>query len=579
MSALPRQRIRLGDLLVQKRLISEAQLQTALAEQKNSGRKLGRVLIGMGAVTEEKILQLLASQLKVPLVDLRQYQLEPKLVQKMPEQLARRFRALVLQEDTEGFAVAMADPTDLFSYDELTHLLHRPIKIVLAREKDILDAIDLVYRRTGEITSLAREVSDELESDYELSELVRSELETDAPVARLLQSMFEDAVHAGASDIHIEPEDRQLRIRQRIDGVLNEQVVAGTRTSQALVTRLKLLSNLDISEKRLPQDGRFSIRIEERLFDVRLATMPVEHGEVVVMRLLDQSVPQRSLSEVGMPAAVLASYRRVQALPHGMILVTGPTGSGKTTTLYSALSELNQPGRKIITAEDPVEYRLARINQVQVNPRIGLDFARILRSALRLDPDVIMVGEIRDEDTVQIALRAAITGHLVLSTLHTNDTIATLGRLLDMGARGYMVASALRGVLAQRLVRRICERCDAAHTPDVQESEFLKILGADNALQESWRAGTGCPYCNSTGYRGRVGVFEWLEITPELADAIRSEAVAQFTDPRLQPVDFHPLALSALDLARQGITSIAEVMRVAGDTSLLEQPTMVTGDH
>jgi len=579
MSAQPRQRVRLGDLLVQKRLISEAQLQTALTEQKNSGRKLGRVLIGMGAVTEEKILQLLASQLKVPLVDLRQYQLDPKVVQKMPEQLARRFRALVLQEDSEGFAVAMADPTDLFSYDELTHLLHRPIKIVLAREKDILDAIDLVYRRTGEITSLAREVSDELESDYELSELVRSELETDAPVARLLQSMFEDAVHAGASDIHIEPEDRQLRIRQRIDGVLNEQVVPGTRTSQALVTRLKLLSNLDISEKRLPQDGRFSIRIEERLFDVRLATMPVEHGEVVVMRLLDQSVPQRSLSEVGMPTAVLASYRRVQALPHGMILVTGPTGSGKTTTLYSALSELNQPGRKIITAEDPVEYRLARINQVQVNPRIGLDFARILRSALRLDPDVIMVGEIRDEDTVQIAMRAAITGHLVLSTLHTNDTIATLGRLLDMGARGYMIASALRGVLAQRLVRRVCERCDAAHTPDVQETEFLKILGADAALQQSWRTGTGCPYCNSTGYRGRVGVFEWLEITPELADAIRSEAVARFTDPRLQPDDFRPLALSALDLARQGITSIAEVMRVAGDTSLLEQPTIVAGDH
>ncbi len=579
MSAQPHQRIRLGDLLVQKRLISAAQLQTALDEQKNSGRKLGRVLIGMGVVTEEKILQLLAGQLQVPLVDLRQYQLEPKLVLKMPEQLARRFRALLLQEDADGFAVAMADPTDLFSYDELTRLLHRPIKIVLAREKDILDAIDLVYRRTGEITSLAREVSDELESDYELSELVRSELETDAPVARLLQSMFEDAMHAGASDIHIEPEDRQLRIRQRIDGVLNEQVVPGTRTSQALVTRLKLLSNLDISEKRLPQDGRFSIRIEGRLFDVRLATMPVEHGEVVVMRLLDQSVPQRSLREVGMPASILASYRRVQALPHGMILVTGPTGSGKTTTLYSALNELNQPGRKIITAEDPVEYRLARINQVQVNPRIGLDFARILRSALRLDPDVIMVGEIRDEDTVQIALRAAITGHLVLSTLHTNDTIATLGRLLDMGARGYMVASALRGVLAQRLARKVCERCDTPHTPDVQEVEFLKILGVESASQKSWRTGKGCPYCNNTGYRGRVGVFEWLEITPDLADAIRSEAVARFTDPRLQPADFRPLALSALDLARQGITSIAEVMRVAGDTSMLEQSAMAAGDH
>mgnify|MGYP000379146442 CR=1 FL=1 len=574
MSAQPHPRIRLGDLLVQKRLISEAQLQTALDEQKKSGRKLGRVLIGMGAVTEEKILQLLASQLQVPLVDLRQYQLDPKLVQKMPEQLARRFRALLLQEDAEGFAVAMADPTDLFSYDELTHQLHRPIKIVLAREKDILDAIDLVYSRTGEITSLAREVSDNLESDYELSELVRSELETDVPVARLLQSMFEDAVHAGASDIHIEPEDRQLRIRQRIDGVLNEQVVAGTRTSQALVTRLKLLSNLDISEKRLPQDGRFSIRIEGRLFDVRLATMPVEHGEVVVMRLLDQSAPQRSLAKIGMPPVVLQSYRHMLASPHGMILVTGPTGSGKTTTLYSALNELNQPGRKIITAEDPVEYRLPRINQVQVNPRIGLDFARILRSALRLDPDIIMVGEIRDEETVQIALRAAITGHLVLSTLHTNDTLATLGRLLDMRARGYLVASALRGVLAQRLVRKICEHCGNSHAPDAQELAFLRSLGLDAVTEAPWRIGKGCTYCNRTGYRGRTGVFEWLEITPGLAEAIRAEATVRFSDPELRPAGYRPLALSALDLARQGITSISEVMRVAGGSLMLDGTTV-----
>jgi MSHA biogenesis protein MshE len=568
------QKIRLGNLLIRNRLISEAQLQAALEEQKKSGRKLGRVLIGMGAVTEEKILQLLSDQLKVPLVDLRQYQLDPKVVQQLPEQLARRFRALVLQQGAADFTVAMADPTDLFSYDELSRLLRRPIKIVLAREKDILDAIDLVYRHTDEITSLAREVSDELESDYELSELVRAELETDVPVARLLQSMFEDAVRAGASDIHIEPEDRQLRIRQRIDGVLNEQVIEGTRTAQALVTRLKLLSNLDISEKRLPQDGRFSIRIEERLFDVRLATMPVEHGEVVVMRLLDQSAPQRSLAKIGMPPAVLQSYRRVLALPHGMILVTGPTGSGKTTTLYSTLSELNRPGRKIITAEDPVEYRLPRVNQVQVNPRIGLDFARILRSALRLDPDVIMVGEIRDEETAQIALRAAITGHLVLSTLHTNDTLATLGRLLDMRARGYLVASALRGVLAQRLIRRVCERCGDAHVPDVQETAFLQSLNLDAVTEIPWRAGKGCPYCNNTGYRGRTGVFEWLEITPGLAEAIRAEAAVRFSDPQLRPAGYRPLALSALDLARQGTTSIAEVMRVAGDTSMLDEATV-----
>jgi len=566
--AFRHRKIRLGELLVEKKLISEAQLQAALADQKRTGRKLGRVLVSMGVVEEQELLSLLSRQLNLPLVDLKHYRFDAESAGLLPEQYARRFRALVIAEEPDGYRIAMADPTDIFAFDELGRILRRPLKLSLARERDILDAIDLVYRHTEQITHLAEELSEELGSDYDLSELVAQELETDAPVARLLQSVFEDAVRAGASDIHIEPEERQLRIRQRIDGVLHEQILEGARSAQALVTRLKLLSNLDISEKRLPQDGRFSIRVEERLFDVRLATMPVSNGEGVTMRLLDQSTPLRGMKELGMPATVLGGMRRLLTRPHGIILVSGPTGSGKTTTLYGALDELNTPERKIITAEDPVEYRLARINQVQVRTRIHLDFARILRSALRQDPDVIMVGEIRDEETVEIALRAAITGHLVLSTVHTNSTQATLSRLLDMGAKGYLIAAALEGVIAQRLVRRICERCRTEHTPTPQEEAFLAALRPEaNGGGAAFHSGTGCAYCNNTGYRGRVGVFELLEMTSDLADAVRREASPEFAQAAGRAPGYRPLVQSALDWAAEGVTTIEEAIRIHGEAT------------
>ncbi len=569
--AFRHRKIRLGELLVENKLISEAQLQAALADQKRTGRKLGRVLISMGAVEEQQLLLLLSRQLNLPLIDLKNYRFEAETATLLPEQYARRFRALVIADEPDGYRIAMADPTDIFAFDELGRILRRPLKLSLARERDILDAIDLVYRHTEQITHLAEELSEELGSDYDLSELVAAELETDAPVARLLQSVFEDAVRAGASDIHIEPEERQLRIRQRIDGVLHEQILEGARSAQALVTRLKLLSNLDISEKRLPQDGRFSIRIEERLFDVRLATIPVSNGEAVTMRLLDQSTPLRGLEQLGMPPKVLAGIRRLLTRPHGIILVSGPTGSGKTTTLYGALSELNTPARKIITAEDPVEYRLARVSQIQVRQRINLDFARILRSALRQDPDIIMVGEIRDEETVQIALRAAITGHLVLSTVHTNSTQATLSRMLDMGAKGYLIAAALEGVIAQRLVRRICERCRGEHIPTPQESAFLDAVrpGARRG-DVTFHAGTGCAYCNNTGYRGRVGVFELLELTPDLADAIRREASPEFAAAASRAPGYRPLVQSALDWAVEGVTTIEEAIRIHGEAAVGE---------
>jgi MSHA biogenesis protein MshE len=378
-------------------------------------------------------------------------------------------------------------------------------------------------------------------------------------------------VQVGASDIHIEPDESVLRIRQRIDGVLHEQVMKEKRIAAALVSRLKLMSGLDISEKRLPQDGRFNIRVKDHNIDVRVATMPIQYGESVVMRLLDQSGGILDLDQVGMPADILQRFRRNIHRPHGLVLVTGPTGSGKTTTLYAALSEINSAEKKIITVEDPVEYRLPRVNQVQVHTKIGLGFASVLRTALRQDPDIILVGEMRDQETAEIGLRASITGHLVLSTLHTNDALSTAIRLIDMGIPGYMVATALQAIIAQRLVRRICDSCTTAYTPTPQEMIWLRNLLGSQADGLQFRHGTGCPHCNNTGYHRRVGVFELLELDEAMADALRQNDSVAFAHAVKANPGFRSLTLNALDYAVAGITTLEEVLRISGEDQLLEQ--------
>jgi MSHA biogenesis protein MshE len=346
--------------------------------------------------------------------------------------------------------------------------------------------------------------------------------------------------------------------------VLQEQVMKERRIAPALVLRLKLMAGLDISEKRLPQDGRFSLKVKDRRLDVRLSTMPIENGESVVMRLLDQTSGATDLNAVGMSAEMLARFRRLIHMPHGLILVTGPTGSGKTTTLYGALQELNEVGKKIITVEDPVEYRLHRINQVQINPKIELTFARVLRSALRQDPDILLVGEIRDTETAEIALRAAMTGHMVLSTLHTNDAVASAMRLVDMGAEGFLAATALRAVVAQRLVRRLCDNCFEDYTPSNKEAAWISSVVGDQKIPElKLKKAVGCHHCNNSGYRGRIGVFELLIINDELADALRRENSADFVRLARNTPGYRPLVVSALIDAAQGITSLEEVFRVA----------------
>jgi len=575
-----RQKVRIGDLLVAEKIISEQQLQMALAEQKRSGRKLGRVITELGLASEDQILGVLSSQLHIPFVDLKHFKLKPEIIKRLPETHARRYRCIVLDEKAQHYLVGMADPTDIFAYDEIGRLLAKPVQTALVREGDLLLAIDTMYRRTEEIVSLAEELGEELgEGDYDITHLRIDEGQADAPVIKLLQSLFEDAVQVAASDIHIEPDEAVLRIRQRVDGVLQEQVIDNKRIVGALVTRLKLMAGLDIAEKRLPQDGRFTVRAKNKTLDVRVSTMPVQHGETVVMRLLDQSASLLRLEELGMPPDMLRRFERLIRQPSGILLVTGPTGSGKTTTLYSALNRINRPDTKIITVEDPVEYRLPRINQVQVNAKIGLDFARVLRTAMRQDPDVIMIGEIRDRETAEIALRAAITGHFVLSTLHTTDAVTTISRLLDMGAEGYMVASALNAVIAQRLVRRVCESCSQPQAAGARDRSFVEGLSRRPMPDDArLRRGNGCSYCNNTGYRGRIGVYEMLEIDDALADAIRAEDNGAVTQAMRGIAAYRPLVQVALDYALQGLTTLDEVRRLAGsldefrDAGLLGDP-------
>src|SRR5688572_2573587 len=499
-----RKKIRLGELLIEQKVMNDEQLQKALAEQKHTGRKLGRVLTDLGIVQEQQLNDALARHLQIPFVDLGKMNLDQATVRLLPEALARRFRALVLQQDKNGLTIGMADPTDLFAYDELVARLKQPVRIALVREAELLRTMDVIYRRTEQIASIALEVREELRStDIDINQLSADEGSTDAPIIRLIQTIFHDAVNARASDVHIEPGEGLLRVRQRIDGVLQEQTIEGRGVASALVTRLKLMSGLDIAEKRLPQDGRFSVKVKDRSIDVRLATMPTAYGESVVLRLLDQSNNLMTLEQLGMPDGMLARFRGLIERPAGMVLVTGPTGSGKTTTLYSSLGYLNRSDTKILTAEDPVEYKLDRIVQVQINQKIGLDFARVLRTMLRADPDVILVGEMRDRETAEIGLRAAITGHLVFSTLHTLSASATINRLLDMGVQGYMIATALHGIVAQRLVRQVCNDCSQPTEPDDHQLAWLQAqVGAAAAAEMKFATGSGCTYCNLSGYRG-----------------------------------------------------------------------------
>ena len=558
------EKIRLGEILVQQNLMSAEDLDKSLEEQKRTGRKLGRIIVDRGHVTEKQISEAFARQLDIPFIDLLQFNTKTALINKLPEAQARRFRCCILEDRGNSYLIGMVDPTDLFAYDELSRLLPKDIELAVIQEDSLLLLIDRSYRRTDEISNLALELGQDLgDTAIDFATLGVAGSAEEAPVVKLLQTIFEDAVQVRASDIHIEPQEQKLHIRFRIDGVMHLQTQADLKISPALALRLKLMSGLDISEKRLPQDGRFAVKVKQKNVDVRISSMPTQYGESVVMRLLIQNDSDFSLEKLGMPPDMLVRFRKLIHRPGGMVLVTGPTGSGKTTTLYAALSELNSNANKIITVEDPVEYRLSGINQVQVNEKIDLSFSRVLRSALRQDPDIILVGEMRDHETAQIGLRAAMTGHLVLSTLHTNDAVSTPLRMIDMGVPRYMVAMSVLAVVAQRLLRLVCDHCAEPYTPEAFEQAWLQFELGDKVTQHKYVRGKGCTVCNGTGYQGRVGVYELLEMDNELIEGASNHDPNHFIKLARQRMAGKTLRKSAVDLVIDKRTTISEAMRIS----------------
>ncbi len=569
--ATPR-KIRIGEMLLSAGLITEDQLTHALEEQKRSGRRLGRVLIESGLIEESKLSLLLAEQLGIEFVDLRKVNIDRKAAQRLPERLARRYRALVIGLNVAGQPrLGMADPTDLPAYDELARALRAEIELCALAESQLLNALDAIYQSGDGLADLARELKAELAPDPGMmAQLAGAGPDDTTPVARLLAGVFEDAVRSRASDIHFEPQADHLQVRFRIDGVLRAHMRFDAEIAGALVLRLKLISNLDIAEKRLPQDGRFEVSVRGVPMDMRISIMPSHWGESVVLRVLDTSDKTLSLERMGMPPHVELQVRRGIERPSGMLLVTGPTGSGKTTSLYALLTALRNDERKLVTVEDPIEYRLAGVTQIQVNERIELTFARVLRSVLRHDPDVVLLGEMRDAETAEIGVRAAMTGHLVLSTLHTNDAVGTATRLSDMGVPMYMLATSLQLIIAQRLVRRLCEQCRAPAEPSPQEMAWLiETAGAEAAAALRPHGPRGCPACNQTGYLGRAAAYESLEMTRPLADALARNDTQEFLTRARQQVAGRTLPHDALRLVRQGVTSVHEAMRVA--TQLVEE--------
>lgn len=471
-------------MLLKNQIITEQQLQHALIEQKKTGKKLGRVFVELGFIEELKFLLILSQHLKIPLLDLTRYAKKSDVIKKLPEKLARLFRVLLLEDNAHDVLLAMVDLTDLKALDELRRVLRKTISLAFVLEADLLSAIDQYYRGTDEIKVIAEQLRYELtDNQSDLNVLLALDKAADAPIVKLLKSVFEDAVQVHASDIHIELQEYTLVIRFRIDRQLHLQTEVDVKITTSLVQKLKLMAGLDISEKQVPHDGRFHINVRQQPVDVRVSTIHTVYGGSVVMRLLIQNNTGFSLEKLGMPTEMLMQFRRLLQRYRGMVLLTVPTGSGKSTMLYTGLSELNSTNKKMITVEDPVEYCLAGVNQTQVNDKINLDFARILRSVLRQDLDIILISEMRDQETAQIAMRAAMTGHLVLSTLHTNDTISTPSRLVDMGVEPFIVASSLLAIIPHRLLRLVCENCVESYTPEGFEHAWLCLeLGSTRSM-------------------------------------------------------------------------------------------------
>ena len=565
--------LKLGELLLKAQLINQQQLTKALDEQKNSGGKLGEILQRLGFVTEDDIIECLSHQFGVPSINLRHFEIDPNVAKIIPVDLARKYNVIPVNKTGATLTLAMTDPTNIFAMDEITFMTGYRVEPVVASEEAIRERIDRNFGSSRELelkkvmedlTTVDEAALELMDEDEEVDVGKLAEESQEAPVVRLVNIMLTDAIKRGASDIHVEPYEKSFRVRYRIDGLLREVMNPPQRLKDAIISRIKVLAKLDIAEKRLPQDGRIRLkaRIEGRMreLDFRVSVLPTMHGEKVVLRLLDKEQLRLDMTKLGFEKSSLKKFEDNILKPYGMVLVTGPTGSGKTNTLYSALQRVNVPETNIITAEDPVEFQMDGVNQVQMKDAIGLNFAAALRSFLRQDPNIILVGEIRDFETAEIAIKAALTGHLVLSTLHTNDAPSTISRLMNMGIEPFLVATSVNVIAAQRLVRKVCQNCkEEVETP----IQALLSIGFAESEAHSLKLvkGRGCEKCANTGYKGRIGLFEVMDMSDDMRELVLSGATAMELRRKAIEEGMVSLRQSGLQKIREGLTTIDEVVR------------------
>ena len=570
----------LGELLVAGGLIKEEQLARALEEQKKRGGKVGEILIDLGFISEHNLATFLGRQLHLPFIEIDKQLVDSESVKMIPADLARRLTAIPLYRDKDSMVVAMSDPLNIFGIDDIKKAAHMDIRQVVATRSDIQKAIDRYYGMSQTIEAAAMTFTEEMSSPSMEMADIPDTVGEDAPVIKLVSMLIAQAIMDHASDIHIDPEGDHIKVRYRMDGVLVEMRTLPREMHAPIVSRIKILANMDIAEKRVPQDGRFQARIThsesgpvvtavfrergtlrldgDTTVDIRVSTLPVIQGETVVMRVLDRTQIIMSLDGLHFSPDMFDRYRKLIMRPYGMVLVTGPTGSGKTTTLYASINSIDRKGNNIVTVEDPVEYQIMGVNQMQVNPKAGVTFASGLRSILRQDPDIIMVGEIRDRETAEIAIHAALTGHLVFATLHTNDAAGATTRLIDMGIEPFLISSSVNGILAQRLTRKICERC---RKPYAASPGLLKSLGiADGAV--TFYRGEGCPACKNTGYQGRLAICELIELNETIRGLIVAKASSSSIKAAALQSGFKTLRQEGLLKAAAGITTVEEVLRV-----------------
>ncbi len=557
-----KERKSLGEAMLEQGLITPEKLKKAREEAERTKESLRHVLVKLGMVEEEDILSFIEEQMGIPRIDFSNYIIDPKVIDLIPESLARKNLLIPIFKIGDTLTIAMVDPMDIFAIDEACLKTGCQVEPVVVGEKDLLKVFDQYYGSRGTMEDIVKSIDKEkfgLKEGEEPELKALAGLVEEAPVVKLVNLIIMEAIKSGASDIHVEPEENALRTRYRVDGVLHEATTPPKHLQSAVISRIKILSGMDIAERRVPQDGRFQLKVEGRQIDCRVSTIPTVYGENVVMRLLDLTNVLLGLKDLGFSAEALKSYEKLIRKPYGIILVTGPTGSGKTTTLYSSLSIINSPEKNIVTIEDPIEYRMEFVRQMQVNPKAGLTFANGLRSILRQDPDIIMVGEIRDLDTAEVAIQSALTGHLVLSTMHTNDAPGAVTRLVDMGLEPFLVASSVTAVLAQRLVRLICKDCKEAYVPS---DEILRDTGLAGAGDIKFYRGKGCDHCMHTGYRGRVGIFELM--LP--SDDIRALTIAKSSTTEIRKAalnnGMNTMQADGMEKVKSGVTTLEEVLRV-----------------